>query len=392
MDADPYRLFGAAFESVPSDFAIGDTLATPGYRANRARFLGASARTAINIGLVVPMQGPAGMFGLSCLGCAVLAADELNSQGGLLGHDVRLLPIDGGGAPEAVADRVESLVRLGAIDGIVGWHLSHVRRAIAARLDGAVPYVYSALYEGGERAPGVFLTGETPDRQIAPTMAWLFEEAGVRRWAVVGDDYLWPRGCMPSIRACARSLGLEIVDERFVPLGQEDFSEVLQRLRRSGAEAVLLLLVGQDAVAFNRAFAAAELDASMLRLSPLMDENMLLGSGPDATRELYSAAAYFASLPTSGALELVGRYVARFGADAPVLNSMGESCYEAVQLLAALVRSAGSLRVPEILRAGESPVGYHGPRGAVHLRDRHLVQDVYLARADGTAFDVLARV
>lgn len=350
------------------------------------------SQSSVNVGLVIPLHGSAGMFGLSCLACAVLAAEEINAEGGLLGRDIRLRVIDGAGPPEAVARAVQPLVRSGEIDVVAGWHLSHVRRAIARDLEGQVPYVYSTLYEGGERTPGVFLAGETPDRQLMPTMTWLAEALGMRRWVVVGDDYLWPRGSAAFVRTYARHLGLEITEEMFVPLGTEDFTDVINRLTRSDAQAVLMLLVGQDAVHFNRAFAACGLDEHMLRLSPLMDENMLLASGVESTRSLYSAAAYFDTLATPDALDLVGRYTVRFGPDAPVLNSMGESCYEAVRLLAAMSRKAGSLEVPDLLAAAQSPLGYHGPRGAVHLRNRHLIQDVYLARADGVEFEVVTRL
>lgn len=338
------------------------------------------------------MSGPAGLFGLSCIACAVLAGEEINAEGGLLGRELRLMPIDGSQAPPIVADAVSRLVRSGTVDVITGWHLSHVRTALAARLEGQVPYVYSALYEGGERTPGVFLAGETPDRQIAPAMAWLAEVAGIRRWAVVGDDYLWPRGSTRAVEAFAGELSLEITEEIFVPLGQERFEAVMGRLRRSDAQAVLMLLVGQDAVHFNRSFAADGLHERMVRLSPLMDENMLLASGPEATEGLYSAAGFFDDLVTEDSMDLVGRYTRRYGADAPVLNSMGESCYEALWLLATLARRAGVFDVPALMRATESPVGFHGPRGSVHLEGTHLVQHVYLARADGVAFDVVTRL
>ena len=353
----------------------------------------ARERTAsLNAGLVIPMHGPAGIFGLSAMACSVLAGEEINAGGGLLGREVRLVPIDGAGSPRQVARRVFALVRRGAVDVVTGWHLSHVRRALAAHLHGQVPYVYSALYEGGERTPGVFLAGETPDHQLAPAMAWLFREMGVRRWAVVGDDYLWPRGSANAVRNFVADLGLQITDEIFVPLGQKDFSRVIRRLRRSDAQGVLMLLVGQDAIHFNRAFASAGLDQRLVRLSSLMDENMLLASGPGATHDVYSAAGYFGTLTTPDALELLGRYANRFGPEAQVLNSMGESCYEALQLLAALVRQSGSLAVRDMLRGAQAPVGYHGPRGSVHLRGQHLMQPVYLARADGTEFDVVTQL
>ena len=64
------------------------------------------------------------------------------------------------------------------------------------------------------------------------------------------------------------------------------------RVGRDRADAVLMLLVGQDAVEFNRAFAAAGLDQSCLRLSTLIEENTLLASGADSTQGMCAASAY----------------------------------------------------------------------------------------------------
>src|ERR1700677_398670 len=52
-----------------------------------------------------------------------------------------------------------------------------------------------------------------------------------------------------------------------LPLGANDYSEVLDHIRRSGADAVLISLIGQDAVDFNRAFGYAGLPSKVLRLS-----------------------------------------------------------------------------------------------------------------------------
>lgn len=70
----------------------------------------------------------------------------------------------------------------GLVDAVVGWHHSSIRQAVAARIGGAIPYVYTALYEGGEVTPGVFLIGETPAFQLRPAVKWLRNEHGVRRW------------------------------------------------------------------------------------------------------------------------------------------------------------------------------------------------------------------
>lgn len=57
-------------------------------------------------------------------------------------------------------------------------------------------------------------------------------------------------------------------------------------------------------------------------------------------------------------------------------------------LLAALLRRAGTLDVSAI-GAAAGAVSYEGPRGLLRLRDSHVRQRIYLARAEGLDFDVL---
>ncbi|MEV6348529.1 substrate-binding domain-containing protein [Actinoplanes sp. NPDC051851] len=344
-----------------------------------------------DVALVVPLRGPAGILGPSAELCAQLAAEEVNRAGGVLGRELRLIPVDGGAPPRAVAAEVGALVDGGTVQGVTGWHISSVRQAVAPRLAGRVPYVYTALYEGGEHAEGVFLTSETPDVQLFPAMRLIARERCARRWYVVGNDYVWPRRTARAVRRYAAAEGLHVVGESFVPLATGDFSETLRRIEVSSADAVLMLLVGMDAVRFNRAFGRAGLAGRCLRLSTLMDENMLLASGAPATRDLFSTAGFFASMITPENLDFHGRYAARFGPEAPPLGSLGESCYEGVQLLATLVERAGGTDVRAIGANAES-ISYEGPRGLLRLRERHVNQRIYLAEARGVEFDVLTQL
>jgi ABC-type branched-subunit amino acid transport system substrate-binding protein len=346
---------------------------------------------AMNVGLLVPLHRSAGMFGPSCELCAELAVEEINAAGGILDREVRIRVIDGSPAPRQVADEVDRLVSDGDIDAVVGWQLSSVRQAVAPRIAARVPYVYTALYEGGEHTPGVFLVGETPGRQLLPAMRWLRQERGVRRWFIVGNDYVWPRRTAAVARHFATLADGEVTGEVFVPLGTERFDGVVRRIRSARADGLIMLLVGADSVQFNRAFARAGLDAGCIRLSTLLDENVLLATGAESTHGIWAAAAYFETLVTPESLDFGARYAARFGADAPPLNSIGESCYEGLLLLAALARRARSLEVEAMCAVGDS-VAYEGPRGAVHLRDAHAEQRIYLADAEELQFRVITQL
>ena len=95
--------------------------------------------SAVNVALVVPLHGSAGIFGPSCELCAQLAVAEINAADGVLGRELRLIVVDGSAAPRQVADEVGALAAAGLVDAVVGWHISAVRQAVAPRIAGARP-------------------------------------------------------------------------------------------------------------------------------------------------------------------------------------------------------------------------------------------------------------
>jgi ABC-type branched-subunit amino acid transport system substrate-binding protein len=336
------------------------------------------------LAVVAPFQGPAGMFGPSCQTVTELAVHELNSASGVAGREVSVEWVDGGDQPVAVGARIRQLIAQERIDAVTGWHISSVRQAIARETEGKIPYAYTSLYEGGERRKGVYCLGETPGTQIAPALEWLRDELGLRRWLVVGDDYIWPRLSSRAVRRFGPALGLDVVGERFVPYGSGRISQLVDLAERTECDGVIMLLVGQHAVEFNRLFVRRGLDERLVRYSPLMEENMLLASGARATGNLYVSASYFRSLATADSLDLVSAYTRLHGPSAPPLNNMAESCYEGIRFLAHAARKS------QPGTASPDEFSYSGPRGTVSLDGGNASLPVHIAAASGLDFDILA--
>lgn len=349
----------------------------------------------LSVALVVPLQGTTGLYGPSCLACGELAVEQLNAADGIAGRRVELVVVDAGRDPEVVATEVGHLVDTGAVEAVAGWHISAVRLAITRRIGGKVVYAYAAMHEGWDDTPGVVMLGERPLNQLLPATHWMREQLGARRWAVVGNDYVFPRVTGATTRMALQGTPSSITAEAFVPLGTTDFSAVLADLRAARdagrADGVMMLLMGQDAVAFNRQFAAAGLDRSLLRLSPAVEENTLLAGGSGAHDGLYAAAAFFDTLATAEGSGFARDYYARFGRFAPQLNAIGESCYEAIHFLARMGRVCGSVSVEAVGRMLDGHF-YDGPRGLVRLDGNLLDQDVHLAAADGLEFVVQEQI
>lgn len=321
----------------------------------------------------------------------MLAAEDIDRAGGILDRPVRLHPVDAGAPLPELAARIDQMISAGEIDGVVGWHLSNARRAITPQTAGRVPYVYTTCYEGGEDSDGVYMVGETPEQQLFPALRWLRGELGISRWCVVGNDYVWPRETARATREFAATTDIGIVGETYIPLGGRRFGPALDLIRTSTAQGVLLFMVGADCAAFNQAFGRAGLDQDRLRLSMMIGEDVLYAGGAKSSRGLLTASGYFEDVVSTAAMDFGSRYTRRFGAAAPALNNIGESCYEGVLLFASLAESARSLDLRTIERhAGQ--VSYRGPRGEVSVRGSHTTQPVYLADADALRFSVLTEL
>ncbi|MEO8923448.1 MAG: substrate-binding domain-containing protein [Caldimonas sp.] len=385
----------------PCGLALANGLKTygSGPRDRPARWSGAidiesgslDARREVRIGLCVPLGGLTGIWGPSAVASARLAAAELNDAAGIGGRICQLITVDADDDAPMLESVLGDLVHGGEVDALVGMHTSHVRQRILETVGEQLPFVYTPLYEGGECTPGVFAIGETPARQLKPAIAWLARCERPQRWALLGNDYVWPRVSNRLARGYIARCGAAVVSEQYVPLHTTDFSAQLGALRRSGADAVLLSLVGEDAIAFNRAFGEEGFAASTLRLSCAIEENELLAIGAGNTERLYVASSYFAALTTDANLSFKERYYAHFGDRAPTLNSLGQSTYEGVHFLAALFER-GLIERSQWKRVGREPIAYRSARGAVYAGDGTNVALIYIARAEGHAFRVISRL
>ncbi len=366
-------------------------------RPVRARQAGPSsgrpllARQELQIALCVPLGGTAGIWGPSAMASAKLAVSELNREAGIGGRSCRLLTVNAADdAPDIEATLIE-LVQAGDIDAIIGMHTSAVRQRILRAVGGQIPFIYTPLYEGGESTPGVFAIGETTARQLQPAIRWLSQRKRPRRWFAIGNNYVWPHVSHRMARDYIAEAGGELVGELYVPFGTTDFSQALDALRQGRADAVLLSLVGQDAIEFNRTFGAAGLSRAMFRLSCAIGENELLGIGADNAEDLYVACGYFATLDTDANLSFKERYQSHFGERAPTLNTFGQSTYEGMHFLAALLdREQCPAAYHE--RLGSTPLRYRSARNAAYEGDGITRTPIYLARAEGNAFRVITQL
>ncbi|MGJ7609475.1 MULTISPECIES: substrate-binding domain-containing protein [unclassified Variovorax] len=356
--------------------------------AAAASSAGVRAASPLNVAVMLPMSGPAGLFGPSAKACAELAVQTINARGGVLGRTLKPLFGDAGLPPAEASQTVLKLWKGQGAQAVVGMHDSAVRGALVGLFKGQVPYFYTPVYEGGECARGTYVNGETPAQQLAPVIPWLAAERKPKKWYLIGNDYIWGRNTNAAAKGYIAQTGAQVVGDEYLPFTADNFDSSLARIRDSGADAVLVSLVGGASVTFNKAFASFGLADKAIRLGSLLEENTLAGIGLANARNLYSSAGYFANIETPAAKAFSDAYFKRFGAQAPALNGLAESVYEGFLMLEAIAARAKSLDVAKMEPASEGAT-YSGPRGTVTMHARHVDQDIYLADVGDKGFRVV---
>jgi urea transport system substrate-binding protein len=321
---------------------------------------------------------------------ATLAAAEINAQGGVLGEEIELYLGDCGDTIGQAIGAVDTLIDIDGADVIIGGHPSNLRDAVSDRVSGRTPYIYTAQYEGTVCGPSTVAIGSMDYDLLRPALHWLRDRKRAERFFFVGNDYVWPRIAHATASRVLREQGGRLVGQAFLPTRAMEPAEVLRSIAASGAQVVIQALVGQCAIDFNRAFAAAGLDEKMLRFGLIVDETVICGIGAAASTNLFTAAHYFAgrrSLVNDGFLE---RYHDAFGEWAPTVSAASAYYYEGLHVFAGLARELGTRDGEHLARYLDNPRSRLTARGMLGNKPVGRSPSVFLAKADGVTLEVIA--
>lgn len=189
----------------------------------------------------------------------VLALEEINASGGILGRPVEVISRDDMGTPGDAVRVAEGLVSKDRADIIFGTFLSNVGLAVGdfARQRRVVflaaePLTDKLTWQNGNRytfrlAPSTYMQ-----------VAMLIPEAlrlKKQRWALVYPNYEYGQSASETFKTLLRAAqpNVEFVAEYAPPLGRIDAGAIVQSLADSKPDAVFNALFGTDLAKFVRA-------------------------------------------------------------------------------------------------------------------------------------------
>lgn len=343
----------------------------------------ASAQGVINVGAIVQLSGAASFLGPSEKDAYLMAAKEINKNGGVLGKHLKVIVADSATDPSTANNDAKRLLEKEQVSALFASTTSASRQSILPVVirNRNTLFFYDAIYEGHACNRSMYVMGEVPHTQIAPIVPYLQKKTHKNKWYFVGDDYNWPHDTYKVANKTIRKDGGKIVGSKFVPIGTTDFSTVLQNISATKPNFVLLILLPSDAVAFMKQFNNQGLNKNITPIATLVEQTALAAMG-NASHNLLIPAGYFPNTtPQSHKFE--EKYQDIMGGNAAPQNFISINGYDALRLWALAVNKAGTLKKRAVSKALPN-VTWHGPRGPVSYsaKTHHATFPIYLARVD----------
>jgi urea ABC transporter substrate-binding protein len=348
--------------------------------------------TPIKVGSLHDLAGPLAATGEPMVYAVMLAVDEINAAGGLLGRPLELINYDTQSSIQLYSQYAQQLAVRDRVDVVHGGITSASREAIRPIFGRfRTLYFYNTLYEGGVCDRNTFNTGTTPAQTVEKLVPYAMGLSGQKVY-IIAADYNYGHITAKWMRKYVQDNGGEVLATDFFPLDVTNFGPTISRIQSSGPDLLLSALVGGNHTAFYRQWTAAGLKDDIPIASTtfgLVNEPATLDDAE--SKGVIGAYGYFEELDTPASTTFVNAIREKHGAATPYISELAAASYEGVHLWAEGVRAAGSIDRMAVIEALEGGVTFEGPSGKVVLdrQTHHATRNAFLADVRDRAWNVL---
>ncbi len=211
----------------------------------------------IRVGVLQSYTGVMAVSGSSVRDAVLLAIDEVNAKGGVLGRKIEPVVVDAQSDDGRYPLEAERLISVEKVSVVFGCWKSSNRETIKPIFEKHDHLlVYPVQYEGLEESPNIVYLGATPNQQIVPAVKWCLDNVG-RKFFLVGSDYVFPRTANAIVRELVAALKGEVVGEEYVRNDGSNVAAVAAKIASVGPSVILNTINGSPNKAFFHALRAA---------------------------------------------------------------------------------------------------------------------------------------
>jgi urea transport system substrate-binding protein len=349
----------------------------------------------VKVGLLHSLTGSMAISEKSVRDAEVLAIDEINAAGGVLGKQIEYIEEDGASEPATFATKAEKLIDSEKVATVFGCWTSSSRKAVKPIFEEYESLLwYPVQYEGMESSSNIVYTGAAPNQQIVPAIDYLIDK-GYKKFFLLGSDYVFPRTANMIINAQVENAGLEVVGEEYADMDQTDFAAIIAKIEAAQPDVIINTLNGTGNVSFFKQMSEKNYTSDdYMTMSFSIAEEEVATIGSDILKGHMVSWNYYQTTDTEQNKAFVEAYKAKYGENR-VTSDPAEAAYDAVYLWKAACEKAGSTEVSDVIAAVESgEISFDAPEGTVTIdgENHHLSKIVRIGEVgeDGLINEVYA--
>ena len=348
---------------------------------------GLEKQAPIKVGILHSLSGEMASSERPVVDALLLAIEQINAKGGLLGRKLVPVMADGASSNEHFSREARRLIVEEQVAVIFGCWTSASRRAVKSVVEQYQNLLFYPLpHEGLEQSPNIVYTGAVANQQVVPSLHWALQNIGQQVY-LLGTDERYPRSVNLIIKDLLANRDIKPLAERYLPPGSTNLKAVMAEITQLKPNLIINTLRGASNGAF---FEALQGNRSAKVLSYSIGEPEVQAIGWQFMQGHYAAFHYFQSIQRQQNRDFVAAFKQKFGQQR-LLNAPMEAAYVGVYLWAQAVANAVTTtasRVKTVL-AYQS---FNAPSGVVSIdgATQHLWQKLRIGRvlANGQ-FDIV---
>jgi urea transport system substrate-binding protein len=357
----------------------------------------------IKVGILHSLSGTMAISEAVLKDTVLMLIDDQNRKGGLLGRKLESVVVNPNSDWDLFAEKSRELLAKEKVAVVFGCWTSASRKSVLPvfeELNGLL--YYPVQYEGEESSRNIFYTGAAPNQQAIPAVRYLMSKEGgdVRRWVLLGTDYVYPRTTNRILQAFLNTEGVSPDDVMtiYTPFGHTDWREIIETIKTFGSAgkktAVISTVNGDANTHFYKELAAQKVDAAIIPVMAFsVGERELIGVDTKPLAGHLATWNYFQSVKTSENDAFFSMWANFTGHKDEVTNDPMEATFVGFRMWAQAVAQAGTTDVNAVRQAMygqrvKAPSGFEEVMNTNH----HLSKPVMIGKinASGT-FDVIWR-
>ena len=315
----------------------------------------ASAATASSgtylVGVSEPVTGAEAQAGTEIYDGELLAVDNVNAAGGVLGHKIVLREEDDACDPQTSVNAANKLVSLGVQAMVGGYCSSAAQPAEAIYARAGIPNIQAAANSSTLTQAGyhnVFLIDPGGPLQAQEAIGLFTKVLKVKTLFIADDQSTYAVNVAQLTAKGLAGTSVKVLPVQAIPSTNQDFSAVIATVRADKAGAIYWTGYFAQAAEFVRQLRTAGITIPFVCADGSVDPTFIKDAGASANGTYATISVLSSFLTGSAAKAFDSSYVGKFHAQPGPYSAYG---YDGIYALAEAAKTAGSLSPAKVITA-----------------------------------------